>query len=369
MTGHTGMTGDTGSTGYTGQTGITGPTSATGVTGPTGYTGSTGFTGQTGITGPTGSPGYITPLQTLSYYLSTDEPVTNSSVQIAYDTLDTDNSYGTVGFSYDPTTGTLTNQSPGLITVLVSGQITTDNTSFLVGTPQPTIIVQKSGSPMISFQGSSFSTTIIIEQSDTIKVIYRNSISSTITILGGKFSTRISFTQLDTVQGTTLIGTDLNNIPYTQNGLSTPFITVGPAAGSPGAIGGWTISPVGTMGTSGYSLNVQENSPSGLIGPIYSLLPPIARILSIDSYVSTVLAYSFKANDLGSLLLLQTPTANSSFSITPGFLGALNVGFYVNIKNIGTIPITIKNSGITIQTINTATTSILYWSGTDFLFF
>ena len=219
---------------------------------------------------------------------------------------------------------------------------------------------------MISFQGTSFSTTIIIGQSDTISVLYQNLFSTLITILGGRFSTRITFTQLDTVLGTTLIGRDLNNTPYTQNGLSTPFVNVGPSISSPGAIGGWRLSPAGTQGTSDYSLTAQQNTSSGLVGPVYSILPPIARILSIDTYSTAGTAYAFQPTDLGSLLLLQTPTANLAFTITPGFLAAANVGFYLTIKNIGSHVINVNSTVATIQTINSGTTWVIYWSGAAF---
>jgi hypothetical protein len=190
-----------------------------------------------------------------------------------------------------------------------------------------------------------------------------------ITILGGRYSTRITFTQLDTVQGTTLIGKDLNNIPYTQNGFSSPFVNVGPAISAPGAVGGWRLSPAGTQGTGNYSLTAQQNTPGGLVGPVYSILPPIARILSIDAYSTAGTAYAFQATDLGSLLLLQTPTANTAFTITPGFLGVANVGFFLTIKNIGSHSINVNSTVATIQTINNGTSWVLYWSGTTFSLF
>ena len=73
------------------------------------------------------------------------------------------------------------------------------------------------------------------------------------------------------------IGTDANSIIYTETGFATPFINVGPAIASSGAVGGWHVATSGTPATSGFDLTAQQNDTSGnLIGPVYSLIrsPP-----------------------------------------------------------------------------------------------
>lgn len=74
------------------------------------------------------------------------------------------------------------------------------------------------------------------------------------------------------------LGTDQNSIVYSQYGLATPFINIGPSINvlDPGAIGGWVIGPTGTYGQPNYDLILQQKSsgaavPAGLQGPIYSL--------------------------------------------------------------------------------------------------
>ncbi len=76
------------------------------------------------------------------------------------------------------------------------------------------------------------------------------------------------------VSGT--IGTDAQGIIYTESGLATPYINVGPGQLVPLASGGWRIGPTGIQGTSNYDLIAQENSinGSGPTGPIYSLIRP-----------------------------------------------------------------------------------------------
>jgi hypothetical protein len=158
--------------------------------------------GALGLTGPTGPAGVQRPLQSVSYYLTAPIAVsTGTPAMITYDTLDAANSYGTVGFSYS--SGILTSSSN--LTILISGQVTTDNRSFDVTVAQPTIIVSKGSNAMltssvINFQGSSFSTTIVLGNADTVSVFYAHSFSSTVNVLAGQYVTRVTFTQLDAVQ-------------------------------------------------------------------------------------------------------------------------------------------------------------------------
>lgn len=75
--------------------------------------------------------------------------------------------------------------------------------------------------------------------------------------------------------GTATIGTDAAGLIYTESGIATPKIVVGPSQLTPQAVGGWQIGPTGTQGTSGYALIAQEvqTNGSGPTGPIYQLAP------------------------------------------------------------------------------------------------
>ncbi len=74
------------------------------------------------------------------------------------------------------------------------------------------------------------------------------------------------------VSGT--IGTDAQGIIYTESGLATPYVNIGPSQLVPLASGGWRIGPTGVQGSADYDLIAQENSVSGSgpTGPIYSLI-------------------------------------------------------------------------------------------------
>jgi len=236
-TGYTGYTGVTGPTGYTGYTGNTGPTGYTGVTGPTGYTGPTGATGPTGSTGDTGSTGPTGPaaiqgpMISLSYYLSSPTPVTqNTETNIIYDTYDISGSSvnANIYMSYNTTTGILTNTSTNTISVLVSGQLTTDISNFDLERDQPCIYVKKNASNIVSssvvnFGGSSFSTVIVLAPTDTIHVSYRQYSFNGANILQGRYVTRITYTQLDFIKG------DIGPTGYTGDiGPTGPPVTPAP---------------------------------------------------------------------------------------------------------------------------------------------
>ena len=240
---------------------------------------------------------------------------------------------------------------------------------------QPTITVNKQGnsiitSSAINFQGNSFSTTVVLGNADTVSVRYSQFSSSTVNIIGGQFSTRITYTQLDSVQGSTLVGTDQQNLAYTQYGFATPFINIGPAISSPGAIGGWHVGPTGTVG-SNYTLIAQENTPSGRTGPIYTLLTPSVRVLAVNNQTNG--GYTFDPIDRGSTFLLTSPSNLAPFGLTQGFLGAGDTGFYVKLQNANplssnyTIPI-YSGGSLVASTGNSilSTSAILYWSGTGF---
>ena len=158
-----------------------------------------------GNTGPTGPAGISLALPSVSYYLSTNQTVIplQSSVVI-YDTLDLINSSGlqTTGFIYDTLTGILVNTSTNVITILVSGQLTTNNEILDVTENQPVIYVVKNNDKIISssilnYQGSSFSTTLVLLPNDTVKIMFMQYSSNSVSIISGQFNTRITYTQLN----------------------------------------------------------------------------------------------------------------------------------------------------------------------------
>jgi len=197
--GGTGGMGPPGDKGDTGPRGIIGPIGDKGDTGPAG--------GGTGFTGPTGPSVTKNNIPSVSYYLT--EPIstiTGQLVDVVFDNYDAQNSDGTVSFSYSTESGLLNNTSQETLTLLVSGQITTDNTQFDASVTQPVIYVVKNNdniisSSVINFQGSSFSSSVIISPGDTVKIQYKQYFQNTVNINSGRFNTRITFSQLDYIVG------------------------------------------------------------------------------------------------------------------------------------------------------------------------
>ena len=76
------------------------------------------------------------------------------------------------------------------------------------------------------------------------------------------------------------IGSDRSGIVYTEYGIASPFYNIGPYIGSDGAVGGWQIYSVVPGDISNNNSNftmptdlvARVNGPTGLTGPIYSLL-------------------------------------------------------------------------------------------------
>jgi len=168
-----------------------------------------GVTGATGATGPPGPSGVIKSLPSISYYLSNEIVVnTNEVVPVIYNTLDEENSSGSTSFTYDSITGILMNPTSETVTVLISGQLQTDNDTIDMTKNQPCIFIVKNtnkvvSSSVLNFQGSSFSAAIILDTNDKITILFGQYFSSAIRILQGQFTTRITYTQLDNVQGPT----------------------------------------------------------------------------------------------------------------------------------------------------------------------
>ena len=163
------------------------------------------------------------PLLSLSYYLANNTGAntgTNAISVIGFDTPDPTNSVtgGALQMNYDKTTGLLTNTSSKTISVLVSGQVTTDNRLFDLTRIQPCLYVTKNAdnivsSSVINFNGSSFSTIVVLAPSETISIRYSQTTPhdsltdvSGVRFLGGQFSTRITFTQMEFLQGPSSAG-------------------------------------------------------------------------------------------------------------------------------------------------------------------
>jgi len=378
--GPTGPLGNTGYTGYTGIQGIPGTAENTGATGPRGQTGFTGTLGPTGITGPTGPSFPILPLPSQTFHLR-DSPGAvgpNTPFSIACDYPDVKN---TQSADLVYANGVLTNVSRNTVVVQLSGQVLTDYTTLNASYRQPQIFLQQDSmnvytSSVINFQGTSFSTTVILPSESTIQLIFQHYFPNTnITILSGQSNTRFTFTQLSSVRGPTgpsSLALDSNLTTYSQYGFATPFINVGPEIAVPGAVGGWRISPMGTMRTSNYTLIAQENTPLGLTGPIYTLLSPSVNLLAVNNTTS---GYTFQPIDRGSTFFLTSPPGTNSFGLSKGFLTLQDNGFYVTLKNANTSnpastltiyyndTIVTSTGSPSLQTFQTAT---LYWTGSTF---
>ena len=216
-----GSMGSTGSTGYRGDTGFTGDTGPIGDTGAKGDQGQRGpaggDTGPTGDVGPTGPSFTQRNIPTVTYYLSTTIPaVPNTLVNIIFDTLDTSNSDGNVGFNYNTTTGIITNTTNEALTVLIECQVKTNNIQIENNISQPAVYVSKTDSngsnyniisssafnfvPSIS-STSSFTSTVVIFPNQLVRIQYIQYFKNLVNITSGKINTRISITQMDYLLG------------------------------------------------------------------------------------------------------------------------------------------------------------------------
>jgi hypothetical protein len=180
-----------------------------GAVGPTGPLGPAGVASNTGSTGPTGPLGIQKALSTAYYYLSADVPITGPSTQtIVYNTNEPTQTQGLFACTYNTASGRLTNTSSDTITLLVSGQITTDNTIVDYTYDQPSVSIVKGGtdslltSSAINFKGSAFSTSLVLRTQEYISINYTYPFPSETTLIkSGAYNTHIVFTQLDNVLG------------------------------------------------------------------------------------------------------------------------------------------------------------------------
>ena len=116
--------------------------------------------------------------------------------------FDATNSNGSINFMYNTSTGVLKNTTHFIVTILVSGQVTTNcsalNTLFIKKNLNSII-----SSSAINFNGNSFSSVIVLYPNDIVTIEYIQYTENTITILNGQYVSRITFTQLDYITGAT----------------------------------------------------------------------------------------------------------------------------------------------------------------------
>ena len=136
------------------------------------------------------------------------------------------------------------------------------------------------------------------------------------------------------------IGADIQGTVYTENGFASPYINVGPEILSTGAVGGWQISSTGTALTPTFDLVAQQNTLSGLTGPIYSLIHPtgqtgstgptgaqgIAGIASNTGATGPTGAQGIAGTSAGLTLFLDGPTATTPTAPTDTLLVIPNTG-------------------------------------------
>ena len=233
-----------------------------------GPTGSTGSTGPTGWTGPTGSPALRGPLNTLSFYASSaiNSPL-GVTTTVIHDTRDISNSSVNtrMDISYNTVSGVLTNTSTKPISVLVSGQLSTDVSIFDLIVQQPCIYVTKNANNIVSssainFNGSSFSTIVVLSPTDILQIQYLQFSNPVASILQGRFVTRVSYTQMEFLQGE--VGPMGPTGP--RGGGTGGESGTGPTGGR-GATG-WT-GPVG-IGSTGGRGDTGIQGPTGWTGPV-----------------------------------------------------------------------------------------------------
>jgi hypothetical protein len=124
-----------------------------------------------------------------------------------------------------------------------------------------------------------------------------------------------------------IIGSDNNSTLYSKYGFASPFVNIGPNADmlDPTSIGGWQLSPTGTLGITGYNLIAQQKlTTTGLTGPKYSLISSSFTRHEINSASYTILSsdsllgVSYTAT--GAVTLNLPPAANSVFTNTILFI-------------------------------------------------
>ena len=252
LTGPTGQ-GETGATGAAGETGATGPAGAdgaasnTGATGPTGEAGATGEAGETGATGAagaagaTGPAGTSGPLPTVSYKSNTGfvsfNNVFGSVYSVPFPNLEY--SQGSLGLSYNTSTGIFTNNTSAPITVVVTATIAYSNfgnwTYLYKGTTLLYSIFPTDNGNI------GLTQNVVLNAGDTLYIALTTSSMT----LSSTWPSYLTVTQLDYVSG-----------PTGQTG----------AAGTTGATGATGVGETGATGATGALGETGATGPTGEAG-------------------------------------------------------------------------------------------------------
>jgi hypothetical protein len=278
--GNTGSTGCTGPTGWTGPRGLDGTTTNTGATGPQGFTGYTGEVGPQGFTGSIGPQGFNGSIGTTGFTGATGprgidgtasntgstgpQGFTGATLKIQGENTGTillNNPYGSDDVYYNNVL-TIDNGIENTEIKISADIVPTTNNFYSLGQTGNRWKDVYVGPGTIYIQGPTGSTNDAILTSDTGGVLFTvyGMITPFVNISPTGFATPAN------------ISSDFDGIVYTRSGFTSPFINIGPEIQTNKAVGGWNVSSSGTAGTSSFDLVAQENTTSGLTGPIYSLI-------------------------------------------------------------------------------------------------
>jgi hypothetical protein len=189
--------------------GLTGPTYSlikrVGPTGQRGVDGIIGIDGVTGAQGPTGPPAISASLSSVSYVLSSNQYVpTNADVLLQCDTIDTNQSIGSISGVYDASAYRFTNTSSTQNIYFV-------NTSVYTGSVyiRGVFKIVKNGADTFAVTAidttaaTTTSSTVVLLPNDYIEVYYAQESGQDQYLLSAGSLTRITITQLDHILGPT----------------------------------------------------------------------------------------------------------------------------------------------------------------------
>ena len=317
--------------------------------GPEGPVGATGATGATGAQGPTGPPGSITDFtipgastNALMYYTGTGFGAMSSlfyysSINVLEAHLDiipsTDNAYS-LGSSnirwkdlyVGPSSIYLGNQAKLYEDVL--GNLRTD-----IGYSAPTANLSTISTTKIVVGTTTLTDDINLDGTQLSSLTINNSLipfSTLIYDLGNPLkrwrSMYIGPGTIDIATNSSnvgTIGTDNDGVVYSQFGFATPYINIGPEISTNNAVGGWRLQSLGEPTQPTFDLVIQQNTVSGLVGPVYSLIRnPV--------YVSTTQLTS-------SLVGLGTFGYISTASLQSTVVGLGSVGYISSSQLLSTV--------------------------------
>ena len=167
--------------------------------------GLTGDTGPTGDLGPTGPAAVFAPLASVSYVSSSNQIVpSNNDVLLECDTLDTNQSIGTISGVYDTHSYRFTNTSSTqniyfVNTSVYTGSIYVKGVFKIVKNGTDTFSV----TAIDSTAATTTSSTVVLSPNDYVEVYYAQESGVNQTILSAGSLTRITITQLDHIVGPT----------------------------------------------------------------------------------------------------------------------------------------------------------------------